>query len=88
MNFYSTVVWASCQIRKIAGCAFAGNAGTVFPATAGKRSRHASRHVRDARAEDACQFPLKSVAGKTFSAFPAHAQPAILHIWQTVHRKH
>ena len=26
--------WASYQIRKIAGCACAGNAGTVFPATA------------------------------------------------------
>ena len=25
--------WASCQIRKIAGCACAGNAGNVFPAT-------------------------------------------------------
>ena len=25
----------SCQIRKIAGCACAGNAGNVFPATAG-----------------------------------------------------
>ena len=32
------------------GCACAGNAGNVFPVTAGKRSRHASRHVRDARA--------------------------------------
>ena len=27
--------WASCQIRKIAGCACAGNAGNVFPATSG-----------------------------------------------------
>ena len=27
--------WASCQIRKIAGCACVGNAGNVFPATAG-----------------------------------------------------
>ena len=46
--------WASCQIRKIAGCACAGNAGEVFSATdlkeaASWRSRHASRHVRDAR---------------------------------------
>ena len=32
------------------GCACAGNTGNVFPATAGKRFRHASRHVRDARA--------------------------------------
>ena len=27
--------WASCQIRKTAGCACAGNAGNVFPASAG-----------------------------------------------------
>ena len=25
--------WASFQIRKIKGCAYAGNAGKVFPAT-------------------------------------------------------
>ena len=42
--------WASCQISKIAGWACAGNAGNVTPSTAGKRSRHASRHVRHARA--------------------------------------
>ena len=46
---YSSV-WASYQIRKIVVCACAGIAGDVFPATAGYRSRHASRHVRDARA--------------------------------------
>ena len=40
------ISWASCQIRKIAGA----HAMNVFPATAGKRSRHASRHVRHARA--------------------------------------
>ena len=27
------VPWASCQMRKIAGCACAGNAGNVFPAS-------------------------------------------------------
>ena len=32
-------------LRKIAGCACAGNAGNVFPAIVGMRSRHASRHV-------------------------------------------
>ena len=43
-------VWASCQIRKIAGCACVGNVGSVFDATVRSRSRHASRHVRHARA--------------------------------------
>ena len=28
-------LWASYQIREIAGCACAGNAGKVFPATTG-----------------------------------------------------
>ena len=32
-------VWASYQIRKIVGCACAGNAGSVFPATDFKRNR-------------------------------------------------
>ena len=50
------VVWTlyrfkhSCQILKIAGCACAGNAGNVFPAIAGWRSRHVLRHVLDVRA--------------------------------------
>ena len=29
--------------------------------------------------------PFKSVAGKTFPAFPAHAQPAIVRIWLEAH---
>ena len=49
-------------------------------------SRHASRHMRDARAVmhagiASKRFPLKSVVGKTFPVFLTHAQPAILHIW-------
>ena len=42
--------WASYQIHKIAGFACTGNAENVFPATGGKGYRHASRHVRHARA--------------------------------------
>ena len=30
-SFTLIITWASCQIRKIAGCACAGNAGNVFP---------------------------------------------------------
>ena len=41
----SVLPWASCQINKIAGCARTRN---VISTTAGKQSRHASRHVRDA----------------------------------------
>ena len=34
-----SIVWASYQIRKIAGCVCAGNAGNVFPATDFKENR-------------------------------------------------
>ena len=67
--------WASYQIRKIV-CAHAPwNAGNVFPATAGKRSRHASRHVRDARAVMHAgganlRFHLKSAAGENVPGIP------------------
>ena len=52
---YSLTTWASYQMRKIAGCACAGNASNVFPATDFKGNRKLaivalSRHVRDARA--------------------------------------
>ena len=67
----SSTEWASYQIRKIEGCVCAWNAENVSTATAGSRTGHASRHVRDARvvmhAGIANQwFPFKSVAGKTY----------------------
>ena len=54
------------------GCACAGN---IFPATAGKQSRHASRHVRDARAVmhtgiANSRFPLNSAAGGNVPSIP------------------
>ena len=57
------------------GCACAGNAGNVFPVTAGKRSRHASRHVRHARAVMHAgianwRFPFKSAAGENVPGIP------------------
>ena len=57
------------------GCACAGNAGNVFPVTAGKRSRHASRHVRHARAVMHVgivnwRFPLRSAAGENVPGIP------------------
>ena len=53
------IAWASCQIRTIASCACAENAGNISPATDFKwncelaitaRASRASRHVRHARA--------------------------------------
>ena len=81
---------ASYQICKIAGCACAGNAGNIFPATDSKGNRwlvipacimvSASRTCRDA-----CRDRLPAVVGKTFPVFPAHAQPTILCICQEAH---
>ena len=73
--------WASYQIRKIAGCACAGN---VSPAIVFKGNRQlAIPACITARAShtcrDACRDRQPAVAGKTFPAFPAHA--AILRIW-------
>ena len=67
-----------------------GMPGTFSPPPRDSGSRHASRHVREARAVMHNEivnylFPLKLVAEKTFPAFPAHAQPAILRIWQEAH---
>ena len=47
------LLWTSYQIRNIAGCACARNAGNGFPATdfvgtTSQRTRHALWHVRDA----------------------------------------
>ena len=79
--------WASYQIRQIAGCACAGTAGNVLPATDIKGNHQlaipaciTARASRTCR--DACWDRWPKVAGKTFPAFPAHAQPAILPIWQ------
>ena len=57
------------------GCTCAGNARNVFPATTGKQSRHASRHVLDARAVMHAgiansRFPLNSTAGENVPGIP------------------
>ena len=87
---FHNMLWASYQIRKIAGCACAGNAGNVFPATAGKRSRHASRHVRDARAVMHAgianyRFPLKSVLGENVPGIPGACATRNFTIWKEAH---
>ena len=66
-----------------------GMPGTFFPRHRLQRkplvcdpSRHASRHVRHARAVMHVGIANLQWAGKTFPAFPAHAQPTILRISQ------
>ena len=81
--------WASYQIRKIAGCACAGNAGNVLPATDFKGNcLLAILACITARAWRTCRDACRNrqpAMGKTFPAFPAHVQPTILRIWQEAH---
>ena len=67
--------WGFYQIRKIAGCACTGMPGTFSPPP---RVSDPDMHAGIAK----WWFPFKSVAGKTFPAFPEHAQPAITRIWK------
>ena len=67
-----------------------GMPGTFSPTptskeTASYRSRHASRHVCQAHAVMNVGIANPRWRGKTFPAFPVHAQPAILRIWQEAH---
>ena len=73
--------WPPHQIRKITGCACAGNAGKPPPPPPRELAIPPCISARASR------FPLKSVVGKTFPAFLVHAQPAILRIWREVHGK-
>ena len=84
---------ASYQIRKIAGFACAGKAGNVFPATAFKENRGwAIPACITARAWPHLPWCTSGSGtcggGKTIPAFPAHAQPANLRIWQEAHGVH
>ena len=67
-----------------------GMLGTFSPATDLKGNGYLAILTRImARAwrtcRDACRNSLPAVAGKTFPAFPAHAQRAILCFWQEAH---
>ena len=50
-----------------------------------QRYRHASRHVRDARAVMHVGIANPRWKAKTFLTFGGHAQPTILRIWQEAH---
>ena len=72
------LAWASCQVRKIASCACAGNPETFSPPqrVSDPDIHHGTCVTRAViYAGIAYQrFPLKSMAEKTFPAFLAHVQ--------------
>ena len=82
--------WASCEIRKIAGCACAGMPGTFspLPRVSDPDMHHGTcvTHVPWCMPGSLTSgFLWSRPRGKTFPAFPPHAQPAILRIRQEAH---
>ena len=83
-------LWASCQIHKIAGAHAPGMPGTFSPPP--QVSDPDMHHGTCVTHMPWCMpgsltssFLWNRRRGKTFPAFPAHAQPAILRIWQEAH---
>ena len=78
--------WASCQIRKIAGAHAPGMPGTFSPSpqVSDPDMHHGTcvTHVPWCMPGSLTSgFLWNRRRGKTFPAFPAHAQTAILRIW-------
>ena len=87
----STLVqWASYQIRKIAGCACAGNAGNVFPRRRFQRKPLVSdpgmHHGTCVTHVPWCMSrSLTCGDGENVPGIPGACAPAILRIWQEAH---
>ena len=82
--------WASFQIRKIAGAHAPGMPGTLSPSpqVSDPDMHHGTciTHVPWCMLGSLTSgFLWNRRRGKTFPTFPAHAQPAILRIWQEAH---
>ena len=82
----NSTLWASCQIRKLAGAHAPGMPGTFSPSP--QASDPDMHHGTCVTHVPWCMpgsltsgFFWNRRRGKTFPAFPAHAQPAILRIW-------
>ena len=84
------VPWASYQIRKIAGCACAGNAGNVFPRRRFQRKLLVSypgmHHGTCVTHVPWCMSgSLTCGDGENVPGIPGACAPAILRIWQEAH---
>ena len=89
-NAWWFVQWASCQISKIAGVHAPGMPGTFSPSpqVSDPDMHHGTcvTHVPWCMSGSLTSgFFWNRRRGKTFPAFPAHAQPAILRIWYEAH---
>ena len=85
--------WASYQIRKIAGCACAGNAGNVFPRRRFRRkplfSDPGMHHGTCVTHVPWCMSgSLTCGDGENVPGIPGACAPAILRIWQEAHTMH
>ena len=90
VGFDHGLPWASYQIRKIAGAHAPGMPGTFSlpPWVSDPDMHHGTcvTHVPWCMSGSLTSgFLWSRRRGKTFLAFPAHAQPAILRIWQEAH---
>ena len=82
--------WASYQIRKIAGCACAGNAGNVFPQRRIQRKTRVSdpgmHHGTCVTHMPWCMSGLLTRGGGgNVPGIPGACAPATLRIWQEAH---
>ena len=82
--------WASYQIRKIAGCACAGNAGNVFPRRRFQRKPIVSdpgmHHGTCVTHVPWCMSGSFTCGdGENVPGIPGACAPAILRIWQEAH---
>ena len=86
------ITWASYQIRKIAGCACAGNAGNVSPRRQFQRkplvSDSGMHHGTCVTHVPWCMSgSLTCDDGENVPGIPGACAPAILRIWQEAHNK-
>ena len=82
--------WASCQIRKIAGCACAGNVGNVFPRRRFQRKPLVSdpgmHHGTCVTHVPWCMSGSRTCGdGEHVPGIPSACAPTILRIWKEAH---
>ena len=87
---WNTLSWASYQIRKIAGCACAGNAGNVFPRRRFQRKPLVSdpgmhHGTCETHVPWCISGSLTRDDGENVPGIPGACAPAILRIWQKAH---